>query len=182
MSLLIALAMVALTGAPENQSASAQSVNTTIDPSVVAYTALVKHMDLDIPINRTKVIAFVDLLMSTLEGFAIGRGVSDDAFLSRSHNARLELRRFAAQPIDTPGRERLGHQIFTAVAQLFQNIHGRFGPDPASKSAVEAIDRSARSLDLETPLRWQPDNVQQFLRLGGEALTKMAALPVPIRK
>lgn len=175
LAIAVTIATLSVASTSSAQSREARAPIQQTDPSIVAYTTLVKHIDLDIPIDRGKVIAFGDWLIGTLEGFALGRGLSDDSLLARIHQERRELRRFASLPVQTPGREQLGHHLFGATVQLMKDVDLKLGPSPEAAPALEALDRCARSLEAETPLRWQPDNIERFLRLAGEVLTKMAS-------
>lgn len=144
-----------------------------LDPAVIAYTMSIKHLDLNIPLDRWLVAGYMDQLASAAEGFAIGRGIKDEGLFQRIRQERHALRRFVDTPLAADGREAKGHALFKAAAQLLSELDRKLGSDANAKAAIEAFDRSARSLDSEDPLRWQPDNIEQFLRLGGEALTQM---------
>jgi hypothetical protein len=44
----------------------------------------------------------------------------------------------------------------------------------AERSVLYALSRSADGLDYYYPLRWQPDNIEQFLQLAAEGLQRIA--------
>lgn len=180
--IIAVVATFAITTAADAQTASAPPVHTQTDPAVVAYTALANEVEPDVPIDQAKATALFDLLLGTLEGFALGCGVSDQALYSRIHDERQELRQFAGRPSETPDQKRHGHQFFSALVQLVKDIDQTLGPHPHARPAIEAFERSAQSLEFSTPLRLQSHNIHQFLKLGGEVLTRMSERPVSCRR
>jgi hypothetical protein len=61
-------------------------------------------------------------------------------------------------PLGAEGRQEKGHALFKAAAQVLAELHRKLGADGNATATIEAVDRAARSLDDEDPLRWQPDN------------------------
>ena len=145
------------------------------DPTLAAYATVIKTVDLNIPIDRPMVIAYLDVLVSTAEGLALDKAAADEGLLSRMHEARRDLRRFARTPLNAAGREQQGHRIFSETAAVIRELDRKLGANRNAASALEALERAARSLDDDYPIRFQPDSVQNFLVLGGEALTKIVA-------
>lgn len=177
--IVVALSLSSVPAVSATQSAESSK---PLDPAVLAYTTFIKRVDLDIPIDRRLVAGLIDQLVSALEGVAIGRSITDDEFYSRVRKGRHELRRFADSPIGSVKREEKGHQLFTGVAELFQDLEHQLGSNDRVKPAVEAVDRAARSLEIEDPLRWQPNAIQNFLVLGGEALRQLSATATRSRR
>ena len=176
-TIIVALFAVAILFFAAGATAQTPAVQTDLDPAVLAYTTAIKHLDLNVPLDRRLVTGFMDQLVSATEGLAIGREVKDEQFFARIRRERQALRRFANMPLAEQGREQKGHQLFNGTAQLLRDLDRKLGPNSNAKAAIEAVDRSARSLNSEAPLRWQPDNVEQFLRLGGEALRELNDVP-----
>ena len=170
--LVVAMVFVAVIA-----TAQTPAVHKDFDPAVLAYSMVIKHLDLNVPLDRRLVAGFMDQLLSATEGLAIGRELKDQPFFSGVRRQRLALRRFADLPLAAIGREQEGHQLFNSAAQLLRDLDRKLGSNASAKAALDAVDRSARSLDTEDPLRWQPDNVEQFLRLGGEALKELNNAP-----
>jgi hypothetical protein len=171
----VIVAVIAVLSAVPAGTAQMTAADTQLDPAVVAYNAVIKRIDLNIPLDRRLVAGLIDQLASALEGVAIGKGITDEEFFAGIRRGRGTLRSFANTPLGTDGRQETGHQLFTHAAQLFKELERKLGSNPSIKASVDAVERAARSLEMEEPLRWQPDNVENFLVLGGEALKHLSA-------
>lgn len=164
-TVMTALACALLWGAaPAAQPAS----HALTDPSVLRFTEYVEAR-MQPPLSDAVVVSGIDLLLSAIEGVAIAQGVGDE-ILDRAHALRREARQL--YPGDaTAERTKRRQKLFEQAAVLVADLNTKLPPaSQMAKARVEALDRSARGLERESPLPKQPDSIERFFRHAAEAL------------
>ena len=146
-----------------------------VDPAVDAYTTFIQGKKLTVPVDRTFVVAALDRLVSAVEGLALARDASTEGILKAAHRLRRDIRRLARANADTPPVMKAKTDVFTEIAKLMVTVDQTVNPKPAAeRSVLDALSRSADGLDFDYPLRWQPNNIEQFLQLAAEGLQRIA--------
>ena len=138
-----------------------------VDPAVTTFTHFVDTR-ITAPLSDAAIVAGLDLLLSAVEGVALAVELNDSTVLDRAHKLRQDARRrYVLRQAPTAKRQAL----FEEVAALVALLSGKLPPrDQIPQARIEALDRAARSLDLEDPLKKQPDSVERFFRHAAEAL------------
>lgn len=154
----------------------AQVVASPSDPAVDAYITFVEGMRLDVPVDRTVVVAALDRLVSAVEALALRRANPKQKLLSSAHKARREIRRL--QPIvgDSPSQIKARRDVFVGVAQLVADVSHDIGPPGARDDVTSALIRAADGLDRDYSLRAQHNNIEIFFDLASRALKQMVTV------
>jgi len=154
-----------------------QSVPSTTDPAVDAYTTFIEGKKLDVPVDRAFVVAALDRLVSAVEALALRQTTPSDKILSTAHEVRREIRRL--QPIsgDSPSHIKERWNVFLAVAQLVADVSREIGPPEARQGVTAALLTAADGLDYDYPLRWQPNNIEIYFDLASRTLKQMSPGP-----
>ena len=141
------------------------------DPAVMAFRIFVVGKDLSYPADRAIVVAAFDRLACAIEGLALARNAFGDADFAEVHELRREIRRLAISA-DTPALTNRRADAFLKVAQLLRDLDRDTGGG-AEISLVEAVERSARGLDRDYPLKWEPVAMKNFFEFAAETLLEI---------
>jgi hypothetical protein len=143
------------------------------DPAIDAYVTFVTGKRLDVPVDRTFVVAALDRLVSAVEALALRRENPDEKLLSSAHKARREIRRL--QPIvgESPSQIKARRDVFVGVAQLVADVSHDIGPPGARDDVTSALIRAADGLDRDYSLRSQQNNIEIYFDLASRALKQM---------
>ena len=165
-SILVTYARLSAMQSPSRPAASPS------DPAVDAYITFVQGRKLDVPVDRTFVVAALDRLVSAVEALALRREDPDEKLFSSAHKVRREIRRL--QPIvgDTQPQIKDRWNVFQEIARLVADVSGEIGPPGAGEDVTAALLRAADGLDYDYPLRWQPSNIEVYFDLAARALNR----------
>ncbi len=141
------------------------------DPAVMAFRIFVVGKDLSYPADRAIVVAAFDRLACAIEGLALARNAFADADFAEVHELRREIRKLAISA-DTPALTNRRADTFLKVAQLLRDLDRDTGGG-AEISLVEAVERSARGLDRDYPLKWEPVAMKNFFECAAETLLEI---------
>jgi len=141
------------------------------DPAVVAFRMFVVGKDLSYPADRAVVVAAFDRLACAIEGLGLARNAFNDVDFAAVHELRRDIRNLSISA-DTPALTKKRADIFVTVAHLLRNLAHATGAS-AEISLLNALDRSARGLDLDYPLKWQPVAMKNFFEYAAETLQQI---------
>lgn len=169
----LVMTIIALMAAAQasSQELAANRRTAVDDPAVMAFTTFVVGKDLAYPADRAIVVAAFDRLACAIEGLALARNAFGDADFADVHKLRREIRELAISA-DTPALTKRRAHTFVTVAQLLRNLD-RATQGRAEITLLDALDRSARGLDHDYPLKWQPVAMQNFFEFAAKTLQEI---------
>jgi hypothetical protein len=115
----------------------------------------------------------LNLLLNAVEVLAQRRNATSAEFARSLQQVRSETGKYGA---GTPGdlsQSRQLRKTLRTTADVVRILAERTGVADSIEARLNALDRSARSLDDDQPLRRQPDVLERFFRHAAEILKAM---------
>ena len=138
--------------------------------------AFVQHVDREWPgeahqqeVTRTS----LDLLARAVEDMAQQKNVQSERFTRELKMMRDATTAYAAGKPGEVSQSRRLRKTLEAAAEVVQTLTERAGAHDALKARLNALERSAGSLEPDDPLRRQPDVLERFFHHAAEILTAL---------
>jgi hypothetical protein len=115
------------------------------------------------------------LLMQAIDSVAQRRGPSSPQLAQSLDAVRPLIAMYDAGPADDIAQSAKLQKVFLALTDIVEGLVDASGllKEPVDPR-LSALRRSAESLDLSLPLRWQPDVIERFFHHAGKALHRIS--------